>query len=359
MKKHLLALILISSFSTQVLAATSDDVLNQAAALYQQGQYNQAVSLYQSALQSDPNNWQLYQGLGSCFYQLHQLPEASQAFDESLALHPDNPSIRSFADSLRARLGNTIPATPTAVSTPAIGSTFDPGTQATRSPTAEPTLAIPTGEKQAREDFDQGKALEKKGRDELKKLDADHSLSLDDESIALYGAPKSAFYEPHFTLDWGVLTPSGANLDLGLFLDPTTNLGVAVCYFPVPTEDDYTYATIPGDLVYIEPRIKFYSSPSGLSTYQGFSFIYYGLHQGVDSTGYQYTSFDVFGLGYMFGFRTLPMDGMTMELGWKMGVAVISVNSEVYNYSNNTEAPGTTVVPFPYIIPEFRFGFTF
>ncbi len=348
MKKHLLALALISGFSTQVLAATSDTALNQAAALYQQGQYNQAVSIYQSALQSDPNNWQLYQGLGSCFYQLHQLPEASQAFDESLALHPDNPSIKSFADSLRARLGTTSPIvlTPTSVATP---QTTEPNSTTQSNPTAS------VDEQQARADFDKGKELEKKGRDALKKLDADHGLSLDDESIALYGAPKSTFYEPHFTLDCGLITPTGADLDLGLFLDPTTNLGITLGYIPLNREDYYTYAPLPGDLVYIEPRLKFYSSPSGLSTYQGFSVIYYGLHQIADSSGDINTNFDLFGLGYMFGFRTLPMDGMTMELGWKMGVAVISVRTEDYSLGG----PQNAIVPFPYIIPEFRFGFTF
>lgn len=359
MKKAALCLTLGLLFSVPAFADNSTDVLTQAAALYQQGQYAQAVSVYQAGIQADPNNWQAYQGLGSSLCQLQQYQAALQAYDQCLAVHPDNPALKTYVDTLRARLGPAAPAAAAPASSSAMS--------------LIPTTGGATDEKQALADFENGKALELKGRTALQTLDqAGSPLSDDGEYIARYGAPKSTFYDPHFTLDWGILTPTLINLDLGLFITPTTNVGVAFCYIPLPEEDyeenpnppyDDTIVNIPGDIIYIEPHIKFYSAPSGLTTYNGFSAVYWGAHEGTDSYGDTGTNFDVFGLGYMFGFRTLPMDGLTMELGWKLGVAVIFTTQETenYNYSLGYYTYGTTsvVIPIPYIIPEFRFGFTF
>ncbi len=332
-----------------------------------------------AAVQADPQNWRAYQVLGNCLYHQDKLQAALTAFDQSLAIHPDNPKLKSFAESLRSKLGGA-PPVPVLNSSSTLNN--PPPSSSLYSRALEDAQSKVQAEKMNPQDhslltdFYAAKLMEERSREGLKLESENQTLAGDEQFIAKYGAPQSDYLSPHFTLDFGILTPTFANLDLGVFLDPTTNLGLAFFYVPLPTTDyeeslvngNYYISqpvSIPGDLIYLEPRIKFYSAPSGLTTYQGFSFIYFGLHQGSLADGYQNTDFDVLGLGYLFGFRTLPMDGFTMELGWKLGVAVIFVHNATeviqYNGSGYTTSfvPTTTTVPFPYILPEFRFGFTF
>src|SRR5437773_1060206 len=98
-------------YTSVLSAATSNDYLNAGKTSYKQGNLNLAVKYFQAAVQLDPNNWQAHQSLGNCFYQLRRPGEALTAFEKSLALHPDNPSVRTFAESLRreAGAGNGLP----------------------------------------------------------------------------------------------------------------------------------------------------------------------------------------------------------------------------------------------------------
>jgi tetratricopeptide (TPR) repeat protein len=75
--------------------------------LYQQGHYAQAVAHFQSAAQADPSFWQAYQVLGQCKYQLGDKAGALSAFDQSLQIHPDNPTLRDFADKIRKAVSST------------------------------------------------------------------------------------------------------------------------------------------------------------------------------------------------------------------------------------------------------------
>src|SRR5258708_24590929 len=154
-------------------------------------------------------------------------------------------------------------------------------------------------------DYYEGKILEERGRNGLKLEDKNQALTGDEAFIARYGAPSSTFKLPHFSLHFGIITPTFANLDLGLFLTPTTNFAMAFFYAPLDTNaytnvstpdgsGGYYYSLkltpLPRELLYFEPRIKFYSAPSGLTSFHGFSFIYYGLHQGKYPDGYQDTN---------------------------------------------------------------------
>lgn len=347
-----LGLLIISCGPVPLLAATSGEYFNAGKSLYQQGHLDQAAKYFEAATQTDPNNWQAYQSLGNCRYQLKQLPEALVAFNKSLALHPDNPQLKSFADNLRAQVGSAAaPGLPDA---------------------GQPNLNQPA-DQQLLSSFNEAKTQEEKSREGLRQYGQSHPLTEDESYIAQWGEPKGDFRDNHFTFVFGILTPTVGNIDIGFFINPTTNVGAGLFYVPISTyngavyngsTNSYSYSYSSGDWVYFEPRIKFYSAPSGLTTYHGFSFIYYGIHEGKDLDGYYNTNFDILGLGYQFGFRTLPMDGMTMELGWKLGVAVLSTTNSsfgVYNSSTGSYVynPQTTTIPFPYIIPEFRFGFTF
>jgi hypothetical protein len=337
-----------------------------------------AVQYLKAAVLSDPQNWQAFQTLGNCLQKQNKSQEALEAYDQSLALHPNNPALKSFADELRKQpiavaappLPKIDGAAPGVSGRPVIGNSAGEG-DLYAGALLEAQTRIRAGGSNPQDhplltNYYAGKILEEKSREGLKL--GGQNQTVEEQFIGRYGAPKSDFYEPHVTFDFGILTPTVINFDLGFFLDPTKNLGLAFAYIPLPLSySSYSgsYYNVPRDLIYLEPRIKFYSAPSGLTTYHGFSFVYFGLHQGVEPGGYQGTNFDILGMGYMFGFRTLPMDGMTMELGWKTGVAAIFLteyqsvySSYTYPYSY-TYVPMQRVIPFPYFIPEFRFGFTF
>ncbi len=385
----------ISSFG----AVTSQEYLDAGKSLYHKNQFDQAAKYLKAAVQTDPQNWDAYVALGNCLFKQNQLSDALDAFDKSLALHPDNPGVKTFSDALRKKVSAASSSAPpplphmsaggssTAANTggftppplPPLGTTASPAKPednfSASMETADGKLhyyGLNPKDHPLLEEYYAGKDLEDRSRSALK-LEDQTKLNADEKSVELWDGPKSQFYDPHFSLLFGVITPTGIDLDLGYFISPDTNVGASLCYIPLSTSDytytynsqtgydTYTPTNYSGNLIYIEPRIKFYSAPSGLNSYHGFSVIYYGVHQGaVDDT-----NFDIFGLGYLFGFRTLPMDGMTMELGWKVGVAVIFIAENDYTeiYSNGhyseTYTPTTTVVPFPYIIPEFKFGFTF
>ncbi len=84
------------------LAATSWEYYQAGMRLYNQQDYAQAARYFQAAIQEDPNNWRAYQGLGLCDYALGDRSSARQAFDQSLRIHPDNPQLEKFEESLEA-----------------------------------------------------------------------------------------------------------------------------------------------------------------------------------------------------------------------------------------------------------------
>ncbi len=72
-----------------------------AAKAYQAGELETATQYYQDAIKLDPKSAAAYQGLGSCYYRLSRVPQALKAFDQSLALKPNNPKLIDFVRGLR------------------------------------------------------------------------------------------------------------------------------------------------------------------------------------------------------------------------------------------------------------------
>ena len=96
------ALILLFLFPFFAFAATSRDYYQAGLRLYNQHEYNSASGYFKAAIQEDRENWQAYQGLGLCDYALGDRAAAKGAFDKSLSLHPNNPSLKKFSDSLES-----------------------------------------------------------------------------------------------------------------------------------------------------------------------------------------------------------------------------------------------------------------
>src|SRR5579883_345983 len=83
-------------------AATSWEYYQAGMRLYNQHEYAEAQRYFQAAVQSDSNNWQAYQGLGLCDYAQGDKEGAKKAIDQSLRIHPDNPSLARFDENLVA-----------------------------------------------------------------------------------------------------------------------------------------------------------------------------------------------------------------------------------------------------------------
>ena len=97
--------------ASQTWGAGAQDEYQIGLTLYKQGHYAQAVSHFQSAVQTDPSYWQAFQLLGQSQYQSGDKAGALNTFDQSLKLHPDNPSLRNFTERLRKTLPPPVPGT--------------------------------------------------------------------------------------------------------------------------------------------------------------------------------------------------------------------------------------------------------
>lgn len=64
--------------------------------LFKQGQYEKAVAVLKKEFKAHPDNWLIPDALGDAYLRLHKLPEALEAYNQSLALRPDNPSLEYY-----------------------------------------------------------------------------------------------------------------------------------------------------------------------------------------------------------------------------------------------------------------------
>ncbi len=61
---------------------------------YRKGLYTKAVEYFQKAVEADPTDWQAYQEMGDAYSKSGDKEDALDAYEKSLKLHPDNPSLR-------------------------------------------------------------------------------------------------------------------------------------------------------------------------------------------------------------------------------------------------------------------------
>jgi tetratricopeptide (TPR) repeat protein len=111
MKNTLILFGLCLTFFIPCLAAaltTSMDLDYQGQSLYQRGLYAKAIGYYQMAVQADPNNAQAYQDMGNAYMKLNDQANALMAYQKSLALNPDNPTLKVMVDNMSAN--TTAPA---------------------------------------------------------------------------------------------------------------------------------------------------------------------------------------------------------------------------------------------------------
>lgn len=92
MKTKIIALATTLFISFSILA--QDDRLEQGNQLYTDGQYKEAIELYEGIQQSGLESAALYYNLGNAYYKNGQLPEAILNYERALLLAPQDPDIR-------------------------------------------------------------------------------------------------------------------------------------------------------------------------------------------------------------------------------------------------------------------------
>jgi len=81
-------------------AATPSSDVQAASALYASGDIDAAWRKAAAVLTADRTNWEAWQIVGNCQYAKGDRAAAQVSYRESLRLHPDNPQLKAFADSL-------------------------------------------------------------------------------------------------------------------------------------------------------------------------------------------------------------------------------------------------------------------
>jgi len=89
MKKLFYILVLF----TQIFWA--QDAFEKGNALYQKGQYKEAISTYETILKSGQESAEIYFNLGNCYYKLNQVAPAVYNFEKALLLKPSDSEIQN------------------------------------------------------------------------------------------------------------------------------------------------------------------------------------------------------------------------------------------------------------------------
>jgi len=106
-----LGLTLLLAAPACLMAANSQDFKEGGMALYRAGQYAKALDYFNNAVQADPNDWQAYEDLGDTYSKMDDLANAKNAYQKSLQIHPNNPTVQVLLDNLDDGAAETSPST--------------------------------------------------------------------------------------------------------------------------------------------------------------------------------------------------------------------------------------------------------
>ncbi len=71
-------------------------------AVFQKGLYSKAADYFKQAVQTDPNDWQSYGGLGNAYMKMNDNSDALAAYQKSLQINPNNSTLQTLVDSLNS-----------------------------------------------------------------------------------------------------------------------------------------------------------------------------------------------------------------------------------------------------------------
>ena len=104
MNKYTLGFLLTFSLLSPSLsqAATAQEYTDMGTALFQKGLYDKSVVYFKEAVQADPNDWQAYEDLGNAYAKMNDNTDALDAYQKSLQINSDNPTLQTLVDNLKA-----------------------------------------------------------------------------------------------------------------------------------------------------------------------------------------------------------------------------------------------------------------
>lgn len=89
MKKLFYIFVLLTQF------CWAQDAFEKGNNLYQKGQYQEAISVYEGILKSGQESAEVYFNLGNCFYKLNKVAPAVYNFEKALKLNPNDTEIQN------------------------------------------------------------------------------------------------------------------------------------------------------------------------------------------------------------------------------------------------------------------------
>jgi hypothetical protein len=103
MKKSLFAFVVLSVFPVFGYAMTADEYYHKGLTSYEAGKWGEAISYLEGAIQDNFNHWQAYQLLGYSYYRINEPQKSIQNCEASLKINPNNPTLQTFVDKLKAQ----------------------------------------------------------------------------------------------------------------------------------------------------------------------------------------------------------------------------------------------------------------
>ncbi len=95
----------IKSEADMLADKQADDAFTKAVQLQQQKQYDQAIALYQQAIQVKPKNADFIYSLGTCYQQKGDFDNALQSYNQAMAMQPTNKDFKAAYDGAMAEKG--------------------------------------------------------------------------------------------------------------------------------------------------------------------------------------------------------------------------------------------------------------
>ncbi len=119
MKRILLILLFLSVLSPFLWADQAMDYYTIGMDLYEHGSYQDSAVILEGVVKTSPNFWQAYGVLGHDYVNLGDYAKGMAECEKSLSLHPDNPDLKTYLETLKT----LPPPTPTPVGSQAPVST--------------------------------------------------------------------------------------------------------------------------------------------------------------------------------------------------------------------------------------------
>ena len=83
-------LVMVTVLPSSAASQSTDDLIAQADSLYQSGNYQEAIAIYNSVLELEPDNVYVLYAKGNCLYQLKEYNAAVEYYSQALNLDPTN-----------------------------------------------------------------------------------------------------------------------------------------------------------------------------------------------------------------------------------------------------------------------------